>query len=269
MKNKKLLFSLSSALVLGATFATSFGIASALQVKKADSASFSIGAETIKTKYYLVGSFNSWTESDEYELIDATSTMSEETGKIAEYKIKGLSLDKDATLKIKDSDGNWYADFEHKWTNPVSKDGEGNYKVLMTSNSYDFYLKLYEDSSSKIYIQANKDVMYFDPNVNAWNKDGAWFAVHYFDNDEDLGWEKLTTKSGSYYKQNVPAGANKAVYYRMDPGKSALEDSSKWNKSGKCNLSNTDVNNAFFLWEDAAWGEWTFSTSNVGSWTNM
>lgn len=267
--NKRLIGTLSTALVFGTVFAASFGIGFALQIKNVDNATFSIGAANIKTKYYLVGSFNDWTESQDYELEDATATMSEETGKIAEYKIKGLSLDKDATLKIKDSDGNWYDSFEHKWGNPVAKDTGGNYKVLMTSNSYDFYLKLYEDDSSKIYIQANKDVMFFDPNTSVWNKDNAWFAVHYFDNDEDLGWEKLTTKVGSYYKQIVPAGANKAIYYRMDPAKSALADSSKWNKSGKCDLTNGDVNNAFFLWSDSAWIEWTFSSYNVGSWTNM
>ena len=31
--------------------------------------------------------------------------------------------------------------------------------------------------------------MYFDPNTSVWNKDNAWFAVHYFNNDE----EKLLT----------------------------------------------------------------------------
>lgn len=59
MKNRKLLSSISVALIFGSVFAASFGIARALQIKSADDASFNIGTapEEVKTKIYYQSSF--------------------------------------------------------------------------------------------------------------------------------------------------------------------------------------------------------------------
>ena len=188
-----------------------------------------------------------------------------------QYFAKGLSLAKDDLITIfstEGQDGTWYDDYEHCWSNSVSKGGDfgTDYKVLMTSDSYDIYFKINEE---KAWIEAKKDTMFFDPNENAWNKDGAWFAVEYFNKDGGvISWQKLENKNGSYFIMNIPTGTTQVKFCRMDKNKSTLEEASAWNKSGKCELANLDVNNAFFLWEDAAWGEWTFSSVNVGSWTN-
>ncbi len=196
--------------------------------------------------------------------------MEAEDGKIAEYKLKGIHLDKGATLKGWDSDGNWYSSYAHKWTNSVETDASGNYKVLMTADSYDFYLKFYSDNHNELYIKALKDVMYFKPNGNTWDKDGAWFAVEYFDSaKKSISWEKLETKVDGYYVHHIPTSITYIKYFRMDKNKSELKEDSKWNASDYCNLANSDVNNAFFQWEDSGYDGWNYSTYNVGSWTNM
>lgn len=57
--NKKIIGTLSTALVFGTVFAASFGVGFALQIKGADNASFNIGAATeeVKTKVYYQSSF--------------------------------------------------------------------------------------------------------------------------------------------------------------------------------------------------------------------
>lgn len=220
--------------------------------------------------YYLMGNFTStqWSADSNYELEDVTSTMLAETNKIKEYKISNIHLDKGKELRIWSSDNTWYdSTYQHKWSNAVSKNGS-NYVVPMTSNSYTIYFKVYSDNTTKLYITANKDILYFNP--NKWADAGAWFAVNCHIGSNYV-YQKLTEKtSDNYYKFEVPTGASEYYFKRMNPASQTMSDSNAWNSSGSCKIYDADgcdTNNAFMLWEDNQWKDWTLDWGNTFTWS--
>lgn len=223
-----------------------------------------VGDEDLRTGYFVKGTIGGE---------DYFNAMTLDPNDHNQYVLKGLSLSKDDLVTVysnEDREGIWYNGVDHHWSNPVVIDGlyHTDYKVQMTSSSYDIYFKL---DTQRFYVTAKKDTMFFKPNGETWNKDGAWFAIEYLDDSGNhVSWERLKDPDDNgYYTHHVPTGASKMIYYRMASGKSTLDASSAWNKSGVCNLANTDVNNAFFQWSDCGYDNWTFETYNVGSWTNM
>lgn len=238
--------------------------------KAVSSTSFTFKAAA-ETKYYLVGSFNDWAQDDDYKLTDVTSSMEEETvdtkKKVAEYKLSGIHLDKDDTLKIKD-DGTFYcSSYTHRWTGTSpSFDGDGNYEVPMTSNSYTFYLKKYDDGSFTTYITADKDILFFKPNTsvssstNNWTSGSADFWAHMWGNgDTDT---KFTSVGGGYYQIDIPSGKTGMNIVRLNPEAGNTFDwKKKWNQSGDITLplGNDDTNNCI---TNNAWDDWTESSNS-------
>ena len=216
---------------------------SAFVVQNANDVSFNIGASTPETKYYLVGSFNSWTESETYCLENVTSTMSSETNKIAEYRISGLTLEGGATVKIKSSTGDWLNSFTDDWSDGKQFDENGNYKILMSSNSYSFTLKLYNDKGTSIKVNANKDMMYLKPNSD-WKKEGAKFAAYFYkSNGAETYWKYLDQCSdNNYYSVNVPNEYDKIIFVRLNP-LGGLNWESKWNQTSDLDIDNSNLKN--------------------------
>jgi hypothetical protein len=217
--------------IFGALYTTARSFA--LVTKGANDASF--GISQAKT-YYLKGSFNDWGASFDYILQDMTATMGEEEGKVAEFTIT-KAIEKDATLKIWDSNNNWYeqgvnnCSYADKWGRTTET--SANYVVPMTA-TYNIYLKFYENGSSQIYLTApDLTKLYFKPSTN-WLTDGARFAAYFF-NDEDNVWDDLT-KNGDFYEVNIPSGYSKVIFCRMDPGTTENNWTNKWNQTGNLNI---------------------------------
>lgn len=251
----------------------SVGIANATFLKTGENLSIGIATDKPTTKYYLKGSFNEWKVDENYLFTDVTSLITPEANQIAEYKLTDVALKKGEVLKAWSSDDKWYGNFTHNWSGtPISYDGDGNYKVLISGEKYEFTLKLYNDNSSKLEIFNKKDTLFFKPNEATWQKDGAWFAVRlYTYTDTFLAWQKLENpRDDGYYKISFPKEAAKIKFYRMDKDKTELDESNAWNNSGLCLITNNDPNNAFYQWSDQAWNNgWDFTWSNVGSWSTL
>ena len=237
--------------------------------------SFNISQEI---EYYLKGTFNSWEQSNTYRFVNNTADMSAEANKIKEYKLENIPLNKAVELKIWANNDVWFEDgandclYEHSWSNDeaFSANDDHNYIVPMTSNTYSFYLKFYNDGSSKVYITANKDILYFIPSNN-WKSDSAAFAIELYDNENALQ-ETITDSVES------PTGTFKFVIGNTYPKYKFLRQKSDrsedWNSSNLLTLGNSDTNNCFSLWDNyfggspAIWSGWN-ADGNAGSWSAM
>ena len=198
-----------------------------------------------------------------YEMVDITSTMDPEENKVAEYMVSNIALKKGQVLKAYSSDNVYYDDFAHKWSNVISKDGDGNYVVPMTSNSYSFYLKYYSDNSTQLYITANKDILFFEPS-GGWKSDGARFAANLYNNDAHTQqWKDFneTSKGSGVYKVDLGEFATLNIV-RMNPATSINDWSNKWNQSGDLSIANYDTNNCI---ANTDWDNWTASYNSTWS----
>ena len=235
----------------------------ALSTLPASEASFGI---TQEIEYYLKGTFNSWTQNNTYKFVNNTNEMSAEENKIKEYKLENIPLDKDEELKVWANNDVWFKDgdnnctYDHIWSNAVSfsDNDDHNYIVPMTSNTYSFYLKFYNDGSSKLSVVANKDVLFFIPSSN-WAQTDAVFAIEMF-NDSNVSQEIITTSvenpSGTF-KFNIGTTYHKYKYLRQKSDRSET-----WNYSNIVSLANEDTNNCFELWNNVwdggeVWDDWT------------
>lgn len=253
---------LVSTLILGGILAIgSFSSAYALFTQSATNANFGFSQAT---DYYLKGSFNSWEHSNSYKFVNNTADMTAEENKIREYKLENIPLDKTAELKIWASTDAWYQDgnnnctYEHRWSNEISYSAEGhNYIVPMTSNTYSFYLKFYNDGSSKVYITANKDVLYFIPSSN-WKSADATFAIKLYDGEDQLA-ETITDSvedpSGTF-KFDIGTTYTRYQYMRRN-----TTNEGDWNWSNILSVANSDTNNCFELWNNyweggEVWSNW-------------
>ena len=218
--------------------------------------------------YYLKGSFNDWAQENTYKFVNNTNEMEPEEGKIKEYVLENIALNKDAYFKVWANNSVWFVNgtnnctYEHHWSNSITYVDNGEYVnsyiVPMTSNTYTLYLRFYNDGSSKLNITANKDILYFIPSGN-WKSDGAVFAIEMF-NDNDQSQEIITTSvenpSGTF-KFNIGSTYHKYKYLRQNSGRTET-----WNYSNIVPLGNDDTNNCFELWNNvwdggAVWSGWT------------
>ena len=246
----------------GALAIGSFSYALALYTAPASNVSFGISQATA---YYLKGSFNSWAQENTYKFINNTAEMSPEANKIKEFKLENIPLNKDVELKVWGDNDIWYKDgtsdctYEHHWSNATcfSDNEDHNYIVPMTSNTYTFYLKFYNDGSSKVFVTANKDILYFVPSER-WKGADATFAIEQYNSESQ--WVSNVTDS-----VESPTGTYKFVLGTTNPKyKFARRDTTNentWNASNIQTISNADTNNCFELWDSyyeggEIWSNW-------------
>ena len=221
----------------------------------------SFGISQAKT-FYLKGSFNSWSTSNEYILNDVTATMSEEEHKISEYSIT-KAFAKGDTLKVWDSSDHWYeqgvdnCSYVDKWGANFFDDENNNYVVPMTG-TYSIYLKFYDTGDKQVYLTAdNPATLYLKPNTN-WLSDSARFAAYFFNASENE-WLDMTL-DGDYYKVSVPEGGYTGVIFcRMNGSELANNWDNKWNQTGDLSLGyrcEFEVPEGEGIWDvssDATW----------------
>ena len=222
----------------------------ALYTLPSNNASFGI---TQAIEYYLKGSFNSWSQEAEYRFVNNTNAMSPEENKIREYKLENIPLDKADELKVWADNDTWFKDgasdcsYQHTWSDSInySAGDDHNYIVPMTSNTYSFYLKFYNDGSSKLFITANKDILYFKPSFY-WKRDSATFAILQFNNDDSWAQDLTTsTESDGVYKFEIGTTYPKYKFARRND-----TNTSTWNASNLQTIGNSDTNNCFELWDE-------------------
>lgn len=104
-------------------------------------------------------------------------------------------------------------------------------------------------------------VIYFDS--GHWNVDDAWFAVHAWNDSGSETTIKMTHVSGNIYKADLGKYYEKVLFWRMDPGKTALDYTSKWNQTADLIVpaSNKVYTNNFFTIKS---GDWDGAT---GTWS--
>ena len=263
-------------LVFGGVVALSaISHAYALYTLPSSSAIFGI---TQEIEYYLKGSFNSWTQNNNYRFVNNTNEMSYEENKIREYKLENIALEKDEELKVWANNDVWFKDgdnctYDHIWSNSInySAGDDHNYIVPMTSNTYSFYLKFYSNGTSKLSVVANKDVLYFAPS-NHWKEASASFFIELFNTEDD----------GTVVRQSVAkTEENPSGVFRFDVGTTYPKyrfarrnptGESPWNSSNLQTFGNVDTNNCFSLWDEyygtstAIWSGWN-ADGNSGSWS--
>ena len=224
-------------------------------------------------EYYLKGTFNSWEAQNAYKFVNNTNEMGYEEGKIREYKLENIALDKAAKLKLWANNDVWFKDgannctYEHHWSNSIEyADGDDhNYIVPMTSNTYSFYLKFYSNGSSKLYITANKDVLFFIPSSD-WKQAGANFAIGLFtenNNDKESPDQQVAPTSenpSGTFRYDIGTTYQRYNYLRKNDSNTGI-----WNKSNIQTVGNTDTNNCFSLY-DSYWNDWNPDGSH-GTWS--
>lgn len=211
------------------------------------------GAEDLSTGYYLKGTVSG--ESVSYKMtLDADNKD--------QYYVKGLSLKREDLLTIYSTDnfGTWHNEYEHHWSDPVVKGGGHgtDYKVQMTSESYDVYFKPNENKS---WVTASKDVMFFKPNAN-WKTDGAKMAVRFFGDGVSEKWDWMTDLGNGLYSFKVPQEyfGKQFILCRMKNNATELNWDNRWNQSGDLSHGNDDINNCMTL-EEGAWDKGPISYS--------
>ena len=264
LKMNKKSFLIITLFLSGILFTGSFSGAYALFTQSANSANFGISQEI---DYYLKGTFNSWEQNNTYKFVNNTAGMAAEENKIKEYKLENIPLDKASELKVWANNDSWYQDgsnnctYEHRWSNAISYSGEGhNYIVPMSSNTYSFYLKFFNNGSSVLYITANKDVLYFIPSSD-WENDDATFAIELYNNDNT--WADNVTES------TTVSGALKfafgTTYSKYKFARRNTDNTSTWNASNIQTIGNSDTNNCFSLY-NSYWNNWDADESH-GVWS--
>lgn len=230
----------------------------ALTTLPASNGSFAISQSKV---YYLKGSFNDWSANNEYIFNDVTSTMIPEENKINEYSIS-KTLSKGATLKVWDSDNNWYTQgvdncsYDDKWGR--STDNNADYVVPMTA-TYSIYLKFYSTGATQVYLTApDFETIYLKPNSN-WLSDNARFAAYFFNNSGNE-WHDLIP-DGDYYGITIPEGYNKVIFCRMSSSATDNNWSNVWNQTEDLHFDKTSYLNALEIPDDS----WTASNSDWGS----
>ena len=86
------------------------------------------------------------------------------------------------------------------------------------------------------------EVVLLKPSTN-WKKDGARFAVYFFNDAQGKNtWVSMTKASDEtdiYYAVAPTGNWEKLIFCRMNPGASANDWGNKWNQSGNCTWTNT------------------------------
>jgi len=77
---------------------------------------------------------------------------------------------------------------------------------------------------------ASAKTLYLEPGI--WEQANAWYAIYYFQNDQDKGWSnKMTSVGGGVYTATIPDQYSKVIFCRMDPSKQAFDWSSRWDQT--------------------------------------
>ena len=102
-------------------------------------------------------------------------------------------------------------------------------------------------------------LLYLKPNSN-WEKDGARFAVYYWD-DYGSNWASMSgPDADGYYSVIIPAGYSNVIFCRMNPASSTNDWSSKWNQTSDLTVP-TNGSNCYTVAE-GAWdkgsGSWSY-----------
>ena len=124
---------------------------------------------------------------------------------------------------------------------------------------------------------ATEKTIYLTPNSN-WTQANAWFAARVWNDSGAEKWYKMTDDDGDgTYEANIETTTYpKVIFTRMDPGKSKLDWSSKWNQTGDLTFP-TDSKNLFTVksgtWDGAttSWGTYTYKAPEynlMGTMTN-
>lgn len=206
-------------------------------------------------EYYLRGAFNDGSNDASYHFVDCTLSMEPEEHKIKEYKLENKPFAKDVQLRVYANNGVYFKNgvsncsYVHRWNNDEAfTDNEDKYYVVpMTSNTYTFYLKFYDDGSSQVYITANKDTLFFIPS-NHWKEAGALFHVLQFNGQGE--WAQDITENVEdpvgTFKFDVGTTYPKYKFARKNPDPYNPET---WNASSLLTIVNDDTNNCFALWD--------------------
>ena len=257
-----LIFILACALLVTASIGKSF----ALYQNMGSSAT--VAFEGIFPDLYLRGSFTSpsWAQQNQYKLTDMTNSMTPEEGKVKEFVISGVSLNKDAQLKFADEYGNYYSSsFKDRWhgDNTVTLSGDGNYIVPMTESAYTFYFKLFSNNSTQVYATAEKTKLYLTPNSN-WTSDNARFAAYFF-KDGGNTWVNMTdADSDGTYEVSIPNGNyTNVIFCRMNPGTNDnnFNEGVKWNQTADLSINQSDLRNRYTVpngvWDNSDDNNWS------------
>ncbi len=107
--------------------------------------------------------------------------------------------------------------------------------------------------------EVTENILYLNP--WQWSSDGAWFAAYFF-NAEGNTWVKMTDSDGDgVYEANIPVGygvGDNVIFCRMDPNKSVVDWSSKWNQTEDLVIGEES------LYTITDWGT---TDKSVGSWS--
>ena len=103
--------------------------------------------------------------------------------------------------------------------------------------------------------------VYLKPNAN-WLKDGARFAIYYWNSSGDAWVDMSDADEDRYYEGTVPSDCTGLIFVRLDPNKTANNWDNKWNQSADLELP-TDGKNCYTIAE-GAWdkgsGDWSTYT---------
>lgn len=214
---------------------------------------------------YLRGTFasTSWGVNNNYKFADVTDSMTPEEGKIKEYSLTNISLNRGDLLKVWSDDDVWYQSFAHRWGHAVEKDGDNNYKVGVESANYSLYFKIYNNGNTQLYLTADNHTLFLNPNSD-WKSDGARFAAYFFDDSRSINtWVNMVT-DGSYYRVSVPqtywSGESKVIFCRMNGSTSTNNWDNKWNQTS--NLDIQDTSKYMNIYNITGW-------DNSGNWNNV
>ncbi len=103
-------------------------------------------------------------------------------------------------------------------------------------------------------------VLYLSPSI--WNKDEAWYALRFY-NGSSNAWVKMTDADGNgVYEGSAPSGNwDSVIFCRMNGSKTALEEDSIWNQTGKQTFDGTK--NLFTIsdWGAGSWSVYDGSSA--------
>ena len=242
--------------------------AQALFTKAATDAEFEMSQAIT---YYLRGSFNDGANDATYRFVNCTAEMTPEVGKIKEYKLENKALAKNAQFRVYASNDVYFKNgisncsYVHHWSNEeaFTDDEDKNYIVPMTSNSYNVYLKFYDDGSSQVYITANKDILFFIPS-NDWKQADAEFVVNRYSTDQEGSYvDNIAETSVSENTHRYDIGSTYGYYKFIR--RNSLNPEETYNYSSIMQLVNDDTNNCFSL-NEGTWSDWG---AGNGSWSTL
>ena len=227
---------------------------------------YDVVAATKHTEFKVRGSFNNWGWNDAKDLYILTGTNL--------WVVPEIELEANATFKFaNESWGNaWGAPLEKATSAGLWVHAGGNNIKVKTKDTYNVYYNFDDGvfclaSTSQQYKAVEYITYYLKANGSInWNQGGAWFAAHFW-RDNDCEYDvKLTAVSGKtgYYQAVVPKGTfTKVKFVRMSKGAPNMnnmwtkvdgEKDGYWNASGNVSLPATTTTNNMFTpnaWDNA------------------